>query len=499
MTGSGTATIPTGTIGTGSNIADVAMQMDTEAFSIGNLIDEGVVTISDTGYVQSWDASAFEGILTEQGLSSAYQAAKVDDVLSQAVLPAAEAATPISGGAVLSVFIQHLADTNQKISELDYYIQDPEGYAAWKASLPENAPGLEGFINRLKASIGFEDFKNGFLSIFGSKIDKGLNVNSDEFMLEKALKYNVYGRGNIGTTGNPFIFASDYPIAYYVDGYRNYHFYTINLSDSSKVFYIYYGPTYSQFSYVGISRNQIGAPAGIGVQSINGGVQFDTFDEVSSYLSSFRNNELPPVYSPDVINQNGNLQGTAQQPTTLQDGQAIKPIGAQDYQQWADQAQQNTDTQNYDLNGNLFTQFANPFIGEADQQPDVVFPSPEYNTPTYESGAITPNQPTDPVRPELTPEQQEQALSGRVVGLQDIFPFCIPFDIVSFIKKVQTPGRSAPQFNWTYNSELFGYELSIDIDLSQFNGVASVLRILELILFIIGLAAATRSLIGAGG
>lgn len=55
--------------------------------------------------------------------------------------------------------------------------------------------------------------------------------------------------------------------------------------------------------------------------------------------------------------------------------------------------------------------------------------------------------------------------------------------------------RRAPHINFVF--PVTGWE--IDVDLAPFNPVAAVLRLLELILFIVGLAVATRRLIGAGG
>ena len=55
--------------------------------------------------------------------------------------------------------------------------------------------------------------------------------------------------------------------------------------------------------------------------------------------------------------------------------------------------------------------------------------------------------------------------------------------------------RKAPHIHFVFP----GTNWTIDVDMSVFDDVAGILRVLELILFIVGLAVATRKLIGAGG
>lgn len=78
------------------------------------------------------------------------------------------------------------------------------------------------------------------------------------------------------------------------------------------------------------------------------------------------------------------------------------------------------------------------------------------------------------------------------VALIDIFPFCIPFDIYNlFSALVAEP--EAPSFEWKFF--LFGEDYAIMIDLSIFDTVASILRNMELIVFILGLALLTPKVI----
>lgn len=97
----------------------------------------------------------------------------------------------------------------------------------------------------------------------------------------------------------------------------------------------------------------------------------------------------------------------------------------------------------------------------------------------------TPDQPGDVQVPE--------GLAPYTVQLKDFFPFCIPFDIVDFVG-VLCADPVAPSFEWTF-TQYSGQKDTLEIDLSPFDQVAQLLRNMELLLFIIGLAFLTRNLI----
>lgn len=79
------------------------------------------------------------------------------------------------------------------------------------------------------------------------------------------------------------------------------------------------------------------------------------------------------------------------------------------------------------------------------------------------------------------------------VGLDSIFPFCIPFDIYHFFEALAAD-PVAPHFEWRmYVDGLVDYTFTIDLE--QFNTVAQILRTMELLAFCVGLAFVTRSLI----
>lgn len=84
----------------------------------------------------------------------------------------------------------------------------------------------------------------------------------------------------------------------------------------------------------------------------------------------------------------------------------------------------------------------------------------------------------------------------QVVGLADLFPFCIPFDIYNFLSALAaTP--VAPHFTCILNfpAAIGGQQtIDIDFDAPTWNQLAQLLRLLELLAFIVGLALLTRSM-----
>lgn len=73
------------------------------------------------------------------------------------------------------------------------------------------------------------------------------------------------------------------------------------------------------------------------------------------------------------------------------------------------------------------------------------------------------------------------------------FPFCIPFDIARALRLFSVSQREAPKWECDLNYGSSTYH--VVIDLAMFNDLASFIRPLEFILFLVGLAIGTRSLI----
>ena len=75
-----------------------------------------------------------------------------------------------------------------------------------------------------------------------------------------------------------------------------------------------------------------------------------------------------------------------------------------------------------------------------------------------------------------------------------VFPFCIPFDLIAFLKCL-CADLEAPKIDIPFNVPILNYKGSVSIDLSKYDEVAALCRTLFDLLFIVGLAYATRYLI----
>lgn len=210
------------------------------------------------------------------------------------------------------------------------------------------------------------------------------------------------------------------------------------------------------------------------------------------------------IKSPDIVGNNGNLfydgednivPGIENQIPT---GSDMLPVNPETYNDFADDANQNTDDGNQDANADLFNDLMNDLLVGLPTIPDQpIIPDENVNVPTVPDRPVEPNQPSIPDKPDLGQEDIEEALQGATtIDLRSVFPFCIPFDLYNLILIFDTgENRRAPHINFTFP----GTDWIIDVDLAPFDTASGILRLLELIVFIAGLAVATRKLIGAGG
>lgn len=81
-----------------------------------------------------------------------------------------------------------------------------------------------------------------------------------------------------------------------------------------------------------------------------------------------------------------------------------------------------------------------------------------------------------------------------IADLSKFFPFCIPFDLIHLLS-VLDADPVAPRWEIPFKFPVYGVDETIVIDLSIFDDVAKIVRLLETILFIFSLILATRSLI----
>lgn len=241
---------------------------------------------------------------------------------------------------------------------------------------------------------------------------------------------------------------------------------------------------------------------------------------VNAYMNSVRNGSItaPPIASPDIITPDGNARGTFGEnnsytpptftPQVNPDTGSVNPAGnsLSDWLNFASQAKSNTAGGNIGDNGDVFDDAKdriitpnptpNPNPGtNPNPQPN---PNPE-PVPSPDYDVEQPNQPEyDPKDPQ-SPEDVTTGSPWTTPNLLDKFPFCIPSDIVKVFKKLDSGDRIAPHIQWRFNPPNTPVDYTFDVDFADFDTVASILRMLELMAFVVALAVATRSLIGAGG
>lgn len=85
-------------------------------------------------------------------------------------------------------------------------------------------------------------------------------------------------------------------------------------------------------------------------------------------------------------------------------------------------------------------------------------------------------------------------MDSFTANLRGIFPFCIPFDLVDAFK-VFTASKIAPVFSIPFKVPSLGVDQKWEIDMSKFESVIEIFRVMETIGFIVGLVLLTRNII----
>jgi len=120
-------------------------------------------------------------------------------------------------------------------------------------------------------------------------------------------------------------------------------------------------------------------------------------------------------------------------------------------------------------------------------------------TITTPSETPTPDPKPDPTNPTPTPnpdtpDNPDSDNDFSVRDLRLVFPFCIPFDLVDCFRLFNSEPET-PRVQFPVHFGIVDKDYTFDIDLKDFNNVALVCRSMFLILYIVGLVLATRSLI----
>lgn len=120
----------------------------------------------------------------------------------------------------------------------------------------------------------------------------------------------------------------------------------------------------------------------------------------------------------------------------------------------------------------------------------VITPDGAVDIPDY-----VPNPSYAPEKPVVPDKPEYNEYEFTVQGLKEVFPFCIPFDLVDFIGILKAEGK-APK--WELSASFLGSRFShhkITVDLAPYDPMAKIIRKTELFLFIVALILITRHII----
>lgn len=356
------------------------------------------------------------------------------------------------------------------------------------------------------AGVGLGVLGHNIVSHFAKNIKTGLELETQQNILNKipdganvayvGLKgtpydgcnyYYTTGENNICAVGSPQSEASIYVVQPNTNSTIPKHIKPSgseeNYSSSSTIS----GTNFRRYGNGSFNFGQNGAYYG-------GFRWFSNIEDLNNHYRNIYNNNNTlenQNQSPDLVNPNGNYTynpvtnnynyNYTTNPTYNTNNQTLQPIYNTDYQQFINNTNYNT-TNNID-NSQTFQDFISNYLTE-------------YTAPAPDTD---PDIPEQPIKPTVTPNTSEQIEQNKEmmlpVDLKDYFPFCIPFDIYTLMTHFEDIDREAPEIDIDLDLGAAG-EYTINVDLSDYDDAASLLRALELIAFIIGLMIAARKLIG---
>lgn len=126
-------------------------------------------------------------------------------------------------------------------------------------------------------------------------------------------------------------------------------------------------------------------------------------------------------------------------------------------------------------------------------------PAPQPTTKPDVNPTLAPNPTSSPTGTPEDPTPEEEA-SPYKADLREIFPFCIPFDLIHLLKVFEADAE-APVFEFPLDIELdnpwtgkkvVDYHHTFELDMSDYEPVIKILRIFQVVFFIIALMLITR-------
>lgn len=211
--------------------------------------------------------------------------------------------------------------------------------------------------------------------------------------------------------------------------------------------------------------------------------------EGSSPKASFKENIWVYPDLQETYQNNGKLEYPQEAPQPLQYPSA---------ENLADLAKKLNPEINPDYSPEIAPNYVQELIQKLQQNPSVN-PDPNPN-PNPDPG--TNPQPTLKPNPTGTPEDPtpEEEASPYKADLREVFPFCIPFDLIHLLKVFEADAE-APVFEFPLDIELdnpwtgekvVDYHHTFELDMSDYEPVIKILRIFQVVFFIIALMLITR-------
>lgn len=208
-------------------------------------------------------------------------------------------------------------------------------------------------------------------------------------------------------------------------------------------------------------------------------------------------------YTKENIWVHPDLQETYQNNGKLEYPQeAPQPLQYPSAENLADLAKKLNPEINPDYSPEIAPNYVQELIQKLQQNPSVN-PDPNPNpNPNPNPDPGTNPQPTLKPNPTGTPEDPtpEQEASPYKADLREVFPFCIPFDLIHLLKVFEADAE-APVFEFPLDIELdnpwtgekvVDYHHTFELDMSDYEPVIKILRIFQVVFFIIALMLITR-------
>lgn len=473
------------------------------------------ISPTSTAYTNALNSAGFNSVTIQQVAEGTYNAAAIDQAISSTGVDLSSITDILSTGANEATAINNAAGLTGS-------------NAIGAASAGQNiAAAAENYVNTGTISIAqggmaasvlngtgalipifyHQKYISEKMQKFNQLVSNGLPQNLTEFVDSIPVGSNIAvvrdGKSRNMQYGN-FLFTyyvkSNGGIVRRIDNLLNepQNLYSINLKNNSTTVQNVPANSFLAGSWTPQSSQNV---------ELIGYTQFADETTQLAYVNGIKNGTISQETkkSPDINTENGNATATYN-PTTNNytvnysptinyntDGTSTNNeyitnvVNENDYNDYTNTVNNNTTNNDYESNGEAFQELVDTI--KSQQNNDIINPDADTSTDI-------PVQPTSIPKPENTTEQNTENVSTMAtVDLKDVFPFCIPWDLYNMISKF-TANREAPEFNFTLNLGPAGNH-EINIDFTEWESAATILRALELIVFIVGLAIATRNLIGS--